>query len=176
MQPRRKAEFAAVDLALDHLGEVDAILQHDSNGRPQLARAKWNISISHALDQQSTRHVAVLLSENPCGIDIETFRPQLERVAPRVFTQRERDSINSVQDAWSQQALRCLIWTVKEAAWKAFGPALAFETEIELLEFPNALQMAQGTTCSVRVRNVEHAFFLAVVDGNLGVALGPVSS
>ena len=174
MPTDRIAECAAVDLALDELHEPEATVRHDSEGKPMLEGADGSISISHALNAQGKPYAAVLLAPDLAGIDIETFRPQLARVAPRVFTRQEQDAVDKIEDAWERRGLRCLIWTVKEAAWKAFGPALAFEHEIELLEFPDVGDMRKGRICTVRIRNSEHSFFLAVLDGDLGVSLGPV--
>lgn len=174
LDAERIAEYAAVDLALDALHETKAIVRHNPEGKPMLSGTDSSISISHATDAHGKSHVAVLLTEGPAGIDIETFRPQLARVAPRVFTLEEQHAVHLLKSDWERQALRCLIWTVKEAAWKAFGPALAFEHEIELLEFPDAEEMRAGRICNVRIRKSNHRFFLAILDGNLGVSLGPV--
>ncbi len=109
---RREAEKDAVNrLIIDEFG-ADTILSYAPDGHPELrvAGRTVSISISHCRDEAV---VAVSNNDSPVGIDIETAREQLMRVAPKFLTPDEM-----VTYAGSiHKLLRA--WTTKEAVYKA---------------------------------------------------------
>ncbi|MDE6265897.1 MAG: 4'-phosphopantetheinyl transferase superfamily protein [Muribaculaceae bacterium] len=96
-------------------------LRHDADGAPFLADSGLNISISH-----SRHEVAVGWSPTVrIGIDAESPRPALQRVAPRFLTPRERRHYTTLP-----HLLRA--WTIKEAVYKAMHIKDLTSQQIEL--------------------------------------------
>lgn len=99
----------------------DARLDHDDEGRPLVKGCDFDgmISISHCADRcllAVTREKEVSI-----GIDTETWREQLRRVAARFMTPAE-------VTVYDSPALLLLAWTTKEAVYKAARvPGLAFQ-------------------------------------------------
>jgi len=106
---RREAELAAETALLDRAFPEGYVLSHTQEGAPFIAGRDIHMSISH-----SRSHAALALCrERPVGIDIETVRPQLARVASRVFSEEELAVYGTNQCG----LLRA--WTLKEALYKA---------------------------------------------------------
>ena len=118
---RREAERAAVAALLEH-ALPGAVLSHTADGAPVIEGGPY-ISISH-----SRTHAALAVcSGAPVGIDIETQRAQLARVAPRVLSEAEM-AVYGVSPEGLLQA-----WTLKEALYKAaLTPGLDFRRDIRL--------------------------------------------
>lgn len=117
-QSRREAEKAAVENIITSTFGNSATLSHAADGHPTLIvdGRDLTISISHCADEAV---VAVSDEDSPIGIDIETAREQLRRVAARFLTDAESDRCRSLHDL-----LRA--WTAKEAVYKAaLTPGLA---------------------------------------------------
>lgn len=118
---RREAEKAAVARLLEY-ALPGAVLAHTPHGAPIVAGGPF-ISISH-----SRTHAALAVcAAAPVGIDIETMRGQLPRVAPRVLSDAEM-AVYGVSPEGLLQA-----WTLKEAIYKAaLTPGLDFRRDIHL--------------------------------------------
>ena len=163
----RQAEHAAVDAALHQLGLSGAVT-HDPHGGPLLPNR--GLSISHAQDGNGVTWAAVAVGPTPLGLDLEIRRPQLERMASRIFSEAERALVGTGEDAdWR----RCAIWNVKEAAWKALGPDLDYLGGIEVLDLMPAADYERGGQIPVRILHTTHSFYIAQVGSEFGMALGP---
>ena len=164
----RRLEHAAVDAALDRLG-VGEPVTHDRQGRPLLPHSA--LSISHAQDARGVTWAGVAIGPAPVGLDLETPRPQLARVAPRIFSEAERALVGTGPDAdWR----RCAVWNVKEAAWKALGPDLDYLGGIEVLELLPMQDYLRGGQIPVRILQTTRSFYIAQLAGEFGTALGPL--
>ncbi len=119
--PRREAEKAAV-AALLARALPGAVLRHTADGAPVVDGGPF-ISVSH-----SRTHAALAVCPHaPVGIDVETPRAQLARVAPRVLSEPEM----AVYGASPEGLLQA--WTLKEALYKAaLTPGLDFRRDIRL--------------------------------------------
>ncbi|MEG1607410.1 MAG: 4'-phosphopantetheinyl transferase superfamily protein [Mucinivorans sp.] len=84
-------------------------ISHRSSGAPFLTMSSQHLSVSH-----TDSYVALLASENPCGIDIELLNRNAAKVARR-FTSLE-------ETARVAHCFPCnpelLIWCTKEAIYK----------------------------------------------------------
>lgn len=91
------------------------------SGRLILASHKdWHISLSHA-----EAGIAVIVAQQPCGIDIEiSRRVAMEKIAARYFSRPENESLLATPEA-ERPALFFRLWTLKEASVKALGEGLA---------------------------------------------------
>jgi phosphopantetheinyl transferase len=84
---------------------------HHLNGAPFIhERPELCVSVSH-----SQSHAVLVISNNSIGIDIESPRHQLQRVANRVLSADELADFSSLSDG----LLRA--WTAKEAVYKCAG-------------------------------------------------------
>lgn len=109
---RRSRETATVAMITGHLLGPEAEIRHNADGSPFLADGTGrSISVSHSM-----WFAAVAVSDRgSVGIDIEAWRDQLLRVAPRVLSPREQ------QHYCSTPMLLLKAWTMKEAVYKAAG-------------------------------------------------------
>ncbi len=117
--PGREAEKSAVAQMISEIFGPDIRLEHNDDGSPYVDIPDIEISISHC------RTCAVLATgRSPLGVDVETDRAQLARVAPRVLSPAELD-------VYSQRLVEA--WTLKEALYKAAKtPGLDFRRDIQL--------------------------------------------
>lgn len=103
-------------LGIDPLPEV----KFEENGKPYFADCDLQFSLSH-----SVGIAAVLISDAPCGVDVEIIRPETaKKLRSRVLSDAEKDA-----DFFE-------IWTKKEAAGKLSGKGLPSKPrEMDLSEF-----------------------------------------
>lgn len=86
----------------------------DENGRPYVCGGLY-LSISHTSANLSDKHniIAVAISPNPAGVDIEVCRSiDWTKISQRYFNAAEQKDINSSRDFFK-------FWTRKEALYKA---------------------------------------------------------
>lgn len=109
---RRQAELNASEKMIKKRFGQSASLEHDPEGRPFISGARFDgmISISHSADQCI---LAVTSSqEASIGVDTETWREQLLRVASKFLSAEELT-------VYTTPKLLLLAWTTKEAVYKA---------------------------------------------------------
>ncbi|NLR92230.1 4'-phosphopantetheinyl transferase family protein [Flammeovirga agarivorans] len=120
--------------ALTHLlGQLDLEyhgIHKNENGKPFLVNSEYSISISHS------RHFACamisLIPKDFIGIDIEMVTPKVLRLISRFANPDELKFAQSTIDGNPQNAT--VIWTLKEAAYKAFGQLnIEFKSQIKSL-------------------------------------------
>ncbi len=102
-------QFLAKNLLLDYLSLQDQIYYLPS-GKPVLKDGGF-VSVSH-----SQNWVAVALSDIPLGIDIETARPKLLKIASKFVCNNDCQLL----DCQSVNQLQFL-WTAKESIYKLMG-------------------------------------------------------
>lgn len=104
-------------------------LRYDNCGKPWLPNPDQGFSLSHSKD-----FLAIILSENHApGIDIESRRPTLEKIVPRLLHHSERAFLENCSDR--QMALQ-FIWGAKEAVYKSWGKrGLNFSSDMVLEPF-----------------------------------------
>ncbi len=133
---RTEREHAAVGAIIARFFGADAIVGHRDTGAPYLVgREDISLTVSHSRD-----YAAVAFStRRTIGIDIEQWREQLVRVAPRVLSESEM----AVYGVSSDLLLRA--WTMKEALYKAaLTPALDFRRDIMLPPHPASTAATVG--------------------------------
>ncbi|MDE6377205.1 MAG: 4'-phosphopantetheinyl transferase superfamily protein, partial [Duncaniella sp.] len=126
---RRQAEReAALRLVRGWFGS-DATIAHREDGAPYVEGRGEYISVSHCADQ-----CVVAVSDAPVGVDVETRRAQLLKIAPRFLTPREQAEIGSLGelDRDSQLDLLLHYWTAKEAVFKCASLPDLVISEIEV--------------------------------------------
>lgn len=152
---RRSAEQSAVRTALKALG-IDAPLAHYPTGAPYLpSYPGLSVSVSHSL----TTAAVGISDDRTIGIDIESTRPQLVRVAGRFLSADELAEASSLPDG----LLRA--WTAKEAIYKAAGKTgVDFARDIKLLppDFTRANFVPDGQEFAITYRTLPDTQILAV--------------
>lgn len=128
---RSEREAAAKARLLCELLGPEARIEHYDDGAPYVAgRPDLCVSVSHSLEM-----CAMVVADQPVGIDVETLRPQLERVS--------RKFVAPGEEAADLETLRRL-WMAKEAVYKLMRtPGLAL-TDIRV----------QGSTATAPGRNI----------------------
>lgn len=125
---RTEREHAAVGDIIARFFGVDARIGHRDTGAPYLVgREDISLTVSHSRD-----YAAIAFStRRTIGVDIEQWREQLMRVAPRVLSESEM----AVYSVSSDLLLHA--WTMKEALYKAaLTPGLDFRRDIMLPSHP----------------------------------------
>lgn len=114
--PRHEREQQAKQTLLAKTFGEDTILNHDSQGAPYIATLpETHISLSHCIDT-----CVLAVSGSPIGVDVETLRPQLAKVAHKFLTADESELFDRMTGDLGSKLLYLLkIWTAKEATFKA---------------------------------------------------------
>jgi 4'-phosphopantetheinyl transferase EntD len=119
--------FLSVRMLLQAFGYSDTDLFYDANGKPHLNDGKF-ISITH-----SFVFSAVVVSENPVGIDIEKQRDKIAKIAPK-FVGYEYQYLKPNQEDYIQKLT--WIWCIKESLYKLYAkPGMVFKTHFMVLPF-----------------------------------------
>lgn len=111
-QKRQAERLAARALLCDVLGE-SATICYTPEGRPYLADATANqLGAQHLSISDTGPFVALSLSAEPHGIDIERYDPRALKLAPRFLSDSECSEFSlSARTA-------TLLWSAKEAVFK----------------------------------------------------------
>lgn len=122
----RRSQFLASRLLLHTLLPGSKII-YDENGKPFPNKKNIHLSLSH-----SDKLIAMLIDEKKCGIDIETIRTKIERIAPRFLSEKELDF--AFQDPITERLH--VYWCVKEAMYKVRGRKnVSLKTDIFVEKF-----------------------------------------
>lgn len=108
---RRTQWLAGRNLLSEMLG-VAPDWAYDEFGKPHLKDSRYFFSISHSM-----KRVAVMLSEDICGIDIQHMVPRILSLKQRFCNEKE---LNSLDEKKSMEQLH-IVWGAKEALYKAYG-------------------------------------------------------
>ena len=120
-----KKGFIAVRMALKSLGISLHDLTINAKGEPQLPNAFC--SLSHCQE-----YAIAVVGDAPLGVDVESYREQIVRIAPKFVHVNEQSSILAEEEI----PLLTRLWTAKEAVYKAMHhPGLSFATQIEVAPF-----------------------------------------
>ncbi|MCM1347977.1 MAG: 4'-phosphopantetheinyl transferase superfamily protein [Firmicutes bacterium] len=113
---RREGELRTERALLDEAFGAGVELGHDAYGAPFVKGFAGSVSLSHC----EGLCVLAVCRSNDVGVDVERWREQLRRIAPRFLLPTEMVRCGSEPD----NLLKC--WTAKEAVFKAAGvPGLA---------------------------------------------------
>jgi len=168
----RQLEHWCVDKALCAIGQPDLRIGHNPSGKPEaMDQPGMHLSIAHHSTPDGC-WAAVACSDSAIGIDVESEREQLHRIAPRFLSDAERAALGT-----STSALAAA-WAVKECMFKAHGPALDFRADLEVDWSGTEPIEASGVTG--RVRGEEGHYRIAQLQraqshAPVWLALGPVS-
>lgn len=100
-----------------------AQIEYLSSGKPEIKNNQYNhISVSHCQD-----FVAVAIATKPCGIDVERYDRNFERVKSRYMTAEEQSL--SADEHWA-----AVVWCAKEAMYKMAGcEGVDFKRDMQII-------------------------------------------
>ena len=161
---KRQQEWLATRALLMHTPYKELQILYHSNGKPYLSDKSMHISISH-----TQSHVAIAISGEPIGIDIETKNRNALAVSNAFLQPHETEALQGNTDR-DKEALR--IWTAKEAAFKLYP-----DRSLVLKDITAGLQQNSGNTSLYTItykdgttatcRTTEHnSFILSVCTAN----------
>lgn len=122
---RRRCEFLTWrSIVYRELG-FDVVIGYNSVGAPVISNIEGlYIAVSHC-----STHVAVVISSNPCTVDIESTSRRFDRVTSRYISSRERELSDDT-------LFPAVMWCAKEALYKIAGVSgLDFIEDIHIESF-----------------------------------------
>ena len=128
-EARRTQWMASRVLLKQMLGTTDFVdLFVDKNGKPDLVNYDYQMSISHGKE-----YTAVILSDKyTVGIDIESIRPDLDRIKQKFMSTEELARLS--EDRYLAQIL--IYWSAKEVLYKIYAKRkLDFRAHMGIDEF-----------------------------------------
>lgn len=148
----RAAERRAILRLIERAFGPGHTYSHHPDGAPAIDVEGIEISVSHC-----RRCAALAIADRAIGVDVETRRPQLERVAPRVLS---ADEIECYAGSLEQA------WTLKEAIYKAARtPGLDFRRDIRLpLDGSNVAAVISSHTPRPRLFDIVESRWLGIGD------------
>ncbi|AZQ62172.1 4'-phosphopantetheinyl transferase superfamily protein [Flammeovirga pectinis] len=137
-------------VALKHLIDKLDIEYHgikkEENGKPFLINQPYPISISHS---KNIAAAIINLELNDVGIDIEGIQPKVLKLLPRFANAEELAFALSKKEDPTNSTI---IWTLKEAVYKAFGKLnIEFKSQIET-------QFLNNEVTGIRIKELESNF------------------
>jgi phosphopantetheinyl transferase len=115
LSPRKRSEWLASRELLFKIAGLPERVQclYDDFGKPYLKGIKKHISISH-----SELWCAAMISERPCGVDVQVYSDTVRRISERFLTPEDVAEVQKVENPI--HALH-LFWGAKECLYKAYG-------------------------------------------------------
>ena len=110
----RRKEFLAARILLHRMSgrSERGELFKDQAGKPHLRDSTFYVSISHTVN-----YAAAIAHPNPCGIDVQRIVPRIRRIANKFIGPGEQIQLTPEFELLQLH----LIWSAKEAMYKAFG-------------------------------------------------------
>lgn len=108
----RRTQWLAGRLLLSKMLGVAPDWSYDEFGKPHLKDSNYDFSISHSM-----KRVAVMLSEDVCGVDIQHMIPRIISLKERFCSEGEMNYLNNKDEI----EMLHIIWGAKEALYKAYG-------------------------------------------------------
>ncbi|MDW3209742.1 MAG: 4'-phosphopantetheinyl transferase superfamily protein [Reichenbachiella sp.] len=138
LHPKKRLEFLASRQLIKQMCTKLNIpyqgIEKDEFGKPHLIDSSYQISISHSYPMVA----CAIHPSQPCGIDIESSRPQLLKIRHKFLNPEELiycgDDLKKL----------CLHWSTKEALYKIHGrKTLIFAEQLAILKITSEEIQAQ---------------------------------
>lgn len=143
----RKAEFVSARVLLfTMLGKNYEPVQYHQSGKPFMKSHK--ISISH-----TKQFVAAVVSKQfDVAIDIEMYRPTIQRIATRFMNTEELQQYTSIED-------RTIVWSAKEVLYKMYNASADFALHYHIDR--HVLEQTGKLTAHIHTQDVEKTIELS---------------
>lgn len=112
----RRRQYLATRLLIRCLGN-DIRIRYDDYGKPYISKDMGTETLPHISISHSGEYIVLLTDHKSCGVDIETVRPKIERIAAKFLCEEE------LRFALREPFVERLhvYWCVKEALYKVYG-------------------------------------------------------
>ncbi len=139
LSPRKQSEWVAsrdlLYLIADRPDRPQCL--YDPLGKPYLLGVDKHISISH-----SALWCGAMISDFPCGVDVQIYSDTVRRIADRFLTP---DDVLFIQNAEDDLPYLHMLWGAKECLYKAYGKRkLGFREHLFISEINLENQSALG--------------------------------
>ncbi len=145
---RRQREWLSWRAHLRAQWRTDFEIEYTKQGAPYIVDSDTYISVSH-----TQTHIAIILSDTPCAIDIEQLSRNFAKVAERYISPQESQFITT-------PLLQAIAWCAKEAAYKYATQSCDFIRDICIRTISNgviSMDIMDTTTTAHYVVNEEFA-------------------
>ncbi|MCK3682928.1 4'-phosphopantetheinyl transferase superfamily protein [Maribellus sp. YY47] len=157
---KRQKEFLTTRILLSALKNGKQEICYTSLGKPYLPEEITNISISH-----SANYAVVFLSDKKIGIDIEQCDRNMNRVADRFLSQKEKALIEKLDNP---QFARVLFWAAKEAIFKCTDAhGINFREQILIDTFVPGREGSFTATLQLTERNYKYLLYYFPLENNV---------
>ncbi len=137
------------------------LIEKNEFGKPYLQNSRYEFSLSH-----SDNFVAVMMAKTPCGIDIQTPNPKIDRLAHRFMHPSDW------QELENHNLETTLFWSAKEAIFKAWTVGGLAGKNIRLANFSQT-QTAEGlVVLNEELKTKYQVFYQKKPLFTLSIALG----
>jgi phosphopantetheinyl transferase len=117
----------ATSLLLYEMTGMKLNIQHNEHGKPFISGSERKISVSN-----SRNFVAVMLSNESTGVDIQIIQPKIIRIAHKFMSDKEMSQLD--KNEFIEHLL--IYWSAKEAIYKAYGrEKVSFRQNISIEPF-----------------------------------------
>ncbi len=123
---KRKIEWLLIRWLLQQEIGRDVVIGYEDSGKPYLVDSKFKISISH-----SKEFVALMISKQQVGVDIESISQRVLKVKDKYLTAKE---LSFFKDD-NLLEYSTIAWAAKEALFK-ISPIQAFDFKKDILIYP----------------------------------------
>lgn len=155
--PHRRQEFLAWRAVARRIAGREAEIGYDEWGAPVIIGSPLHVAVSH-----SRTHVAVMVSDRPCAVDIESLSRNFDKVMHRYLSDDER--------ALSQHPdFPAAAWCAKEALYKLYrrgGLNLLSDIRIVAVDFD------KGEICGTILGSEPIVMRMSYHDGDIAVCVG----
>ncbi len=145
LSPRKQVEWVSSRELLHQIATISPrpLCLYDEFGKPYLAGSDKHISISH-----SETWCAAMVSDRPCGVDVQVYSDTVRRIADRFLTTPDLRKINALKQSDAQQdalPFLHLFWGAKECLYKAYGKRkLGFREHLFISDIDLRTNTARG--------------------------------
>lgn len=139
LSPRKRSEWMASRDLLYKIAGLPERMQclYDDFGKPYLLGVDKHISVSH-----SELWCAAMISDKPCGVDVQAYSDTAVRIADRFLAPSD---LALVQNTSNPKQYYHLFWGAKECIYKAYGKRkLGFREHIFITEINHEQGTALG--------------------------------
>ena len=154
---RRKYELLTIQYIIISVTTQSGPVKYNPDGKPLLPGLKKHISISH-----SAEYAAVMISEYPCGVDVEKISGRTEAVAHKYLNDSERNLISDE----NRDFLHTLLWSAKEALFKITGQP-DFRLHMTALNLPGKEDKFIDMEVFVKEKTKVFTIFYTIFDGHV---------
>jgi phosphopantetheinyl transferase len=149
----RRREFLAARALLHHMSgrpERGELIK-DEAGKPHLHDALFHVSISHTVN-----FAAAIAHPNPCGVDVQRIVPRIRRMTAKFIGPGEQLQLTPSHELTQLH----LIWSAKEAMYKAFGRRQIDFKDHLFVDFGTFTNATKTGTAYLKKGNIEMLFDL----------------